>query len=178
MENLNDRFVYAPSCKKGKSLFDGLPIPSMEAYEILQEQGVKSIDNKMKEMLEWRKQMFGTLETEHYGFHFKELMIDTKAKVSLMLYNIDSDISSFLNDDTTQYNITKNLIETHKESTGNYAIYVTNQIEKGLGDRAFNNRVKKLLTNESRVCPDLFDYEKIDAVRSFVESYDKLKGRK
>ncbi|WP_075340709.1 hypothetical protein [Tenacibaculum agarivorans] len=182
MELETNRFEYLPTYKKGEHLYDGIPIASISAFEILKDDGIKEIDTLMKEMLAWRKQMFGTLAPDHYGFHFMQLIADTKTKVIWRLRSLDDkDLTALIGEEPssnkTAYQITEELIEEHKETTGNYLIVPSNHVEEGLGERAFNNRVEKLKVQTNRVCPPLFDLEKINEVKDFIERHSVFKNK-
>ncbi len=147
MEKFDDRFQYLPQWKKGDYTFDGLAIPTLDTFEILEEDGVERISAFMKELLEWRKTIFGTLDKEHYGFCFSQHIVDTKAKVVLTLHGIkDDDDLSWLSEKRGQstYQISKDVIEEHQATSGRFTIMNSSLVEKDIGDRAFANRIKAL----------------------------------
>ena len=83
MEKPNNDFelIYKPSIEKGEELFDGLPCPTEEAFEILGDEGVAYIKNRLNEMLEWRKIMYSAKEKKYYGFSAMQFFTELQSKI-------------------------------------------------------------------------------------------------
>lgn len=77
----NFELVYHPKQEKGEELFDGLPCPTKEAYDILGEEGIKYIKNRLHEMLEWRKTMYGGKEKRYYGFSAMQFFTELQTEI-------------------------------------------------------------------------------------------------
>lgn len=79
----DNNLIYIPEDMKGKHLFDGIPCPTIEVHDLIGDKGVEKIHNKMKQMLEWRKTMFGEKTKENYGFTALERFVDVQNEIVL-----------------------------------------------------------------------------------------------
>lgn len=52
---------------KGKSLYEGIPCPTKEAYQLIGVQGVKEIGEVLRNIIRYRKLMFGITELSDYA---------------------------------------------------------------------------------------------------------------
>ncbi|MGG8496825.1 hypothetical protein ACQY1Q_10435 [Tenacibaculum sp. TC6] len=83
MENYpkNSDLIYIPNLESGDSLFDGIPCPTHDALKYLGEEGIQYIHQRLNEMLNWRKTMYGEGEKEHFGFYPVQHFISIKHNI-------------------------------------------------------------------------------------------------
>ncbi|QMU65535.1 MAG: hypothetical protein GKR88_15420 [Flavobacteriaceae bacterium] len=72
---------YIPEEYGGDEFFEGIPIPTKEAFDYLGKEGVQYIQNRLAEMLSWRKIMFGQRHREIYGLLHIQRFVDLKNKI-------------------------------------------------------------------------------------------------
>lgn len=85
MENnpQDNNLIYVPNALTGEHLFDGMPCPTIEAHDLIGDEGVESIRRRINQMVEWKKTMFGTKYPERYGFGGKQAFVDIQNKIIL-----------------------------------------------------------------------------------------------
>lgn len=69
MPQIRSGLIYRP-CQtliKGKSLYEGEPCPTKEAYELLQEKGIKEIREVLRNIIRVKKLLCGTLNVSDYA---------------------------------------------------------------------------------------------------------------
>lgn len=73
--------AYIPRLKRGDFLYQGIPCPTREAYELLGDEGVQFIHQRLAEVLDGVKMRFGENKLQHYGFNITEKLIDLRTDV-------------------------------------------------------------------------------------------------
>lgn len=78
--------------EEGTNLFEGLPCPTREVYNLLGEVGINAIREKIKKVLEHKKETIEDDDDKPYGLAnlllFKDLQSDIIYKVGLTLQDI------------------------------------------------------------------------------------------
>lgn len=91
---LESDFVYYANKREGVCTFDKTPCPTKECYEIIGQEGIDFIVNKIKEMVRMRIYMFGNAKPEYYGLpkylSFAHLPSCSIISVSDYPYSFDS----------------------------------------------------------------------------------------
>jgi hypothetical protein len=83
----NNDLFYIPNLEKGECLFDGMPCPTEHAFEYLGQEGVKYKHQRLSEMLDWRKIMYGEKEETNYGFYPIQKFISIKNRIQFLVGN-------------------------------------------------------------------------------------------
>lgn len=83
IQNIENRIVYFPSINEGEYLFDGIPYASMQVLEIIGSEGVHHIDQKLKNYLLQRLEMFGTANKTKHGFSANQRFFDVQEQIIL-----------------------------------------------------------------------------------------------
>ena len=78
-----DRFVYVPRIKSDGCLYNGNPLVHKEAYEILGDEGVKELDDFIKQIVETRKKVITSMVETAYGLPVSFHVFDFKHKILL-----------------------------------------------------------------------------------------------
>lgn len=138
-----DRFVYLPTYRKGVSEYDGTPIASHEAYEILGKDGIEELDCFISKLISLRKLVLGRARKEAYGLDSLITIFDMKSRIALYLR--DNPVLENLHED--DFEIFDFLKENPLKSF--YAIDKSPLIELGITERKFKNRVNRLLNTGS-----------------------------
>ena len=81
-------FIYVPERRFGAETFEGIPCPTEEAFKLIGNEGLETIRDKIATMLEWRKEMHGQEQAEHYGFHAIQKFIDVKNEIVLKIGDV------------------------------------------------------------------------------------------
>lgn len=71
-----NELIYMRNRENGEHLYDGIPCPSIEVHDLIGDEGVEVIRQKLNQMLEWRKTMYQS----NYGFTGLEQFVDLKTK--------------------------------------------------------------------------------------------------
>ncbi len=113
-KNIEDKILYCPTTKEGQFLFDGIPYASMQILDIIGSEGIFHIDQKLKDYLLQRMEMFGTANKSKYGFsveqHFFDLKEQILIKVKSKLEKNENDKRDYtidISDDINTLNILK-----------------------------------------------------------------------
>jgi len=123
-------FIYIPKKSKGEELFDGLACPTEEAHQLIGDEGIQIIRDKIFTMLEWRKTMYGDEKKEDYGFYPYQKFIDVQNEIVLL-------VGGTLND---EYNIAVHNAEENNDSIEDHLpkLVVSENLKK--------NNYEKLMT--------------------------------
>jgi len=84
----SERFVYIPSIKPGSYLFQGNPITSEKTLKLLTEEGLNSLDNFVKELIETRKRVITSIYPTAYGLKRTIIIFDFKQRIMLSLNDL------------------------------------------------------------------------------------------
>ena len=87
MENnpQDKNLIYVPDPGTGEFLYDGMPCPTIEAYELIGDDGVESIRRRINQMVEWKKTMFGAKYPERYGFGGRQRFVDLQNRIVIQV---------------------------------------------------------------------------------------------
>ena len=96
IQNLESRIIYAPTKAEGYNSFDGVPIPDQEILDIIGEEGVHFIDNRLKKYIDMRKELHGDEELQYYGMHYYQRFFDLKERIAI---KVMSEINRYENGD-------------------------------------------------------------------------------
>jgi hypothetical protein len=84
----HNNLKYIPMIESGSNLFTGIPCPTAESYNLLGEEGISTIKQKIKTILQQKKENISQIN-EPYGFPslilFKDIQSDIIFKVGLTL---------------------------------------------------------------------------------------------
>lgn len=69
MSEIKSGIIYHPfeTPIKGSSLYEGIPCPTKEAYQLLQEKGIEEIGEVLGSIVRVKKLLFGTLELSDFA---------------------------------------------------------------------------------------------------------------
>lgn len=98
--------------KNDKYLFEGIPCPTINAWNILGDEGVKIIHQQLAELLFWTKRRRGDRVIENYGFAKTEQFLDLRTNVVFR-------VGRTINDNI---GITPELMISEKLKSNNYEI--------------------------------------------------------
>ncbi len=77
---LETEILYVPDRRKGEFVFDGIPCATNDTYEIIKQEGVEFICQKIREMVKTRIEMFGNDKREFYGFASNQYFVHLPSK--------------------------------------------------------------------------------------------------
>ncbi|MGY0408831.1 MAG: hypothetical protein ACWIPJ_10850 [Polaribacter sp.] len=88
IKSLSDRLQYIPNRRNGLSEFSGTPLATPEVYDLIKPDGINFISQKLKELIELRKELFGTSEDKYYGMYQIQLFYDLKNHIPIRIQEI------------------------------------------------------------------------------------------
>lgn len=83
IQSLSDQLIYIPQQANGLSDFEGSPLPSQEAIDAVGEEGIEYISDKIKSIVEFRKEIHGNVDLTHYGLKPEQCFFDLKNRIVL-----------------------------------------------------------------------------------------------
>ena len=114
MIKFKNRFEYVPQSENGYYLFEGKPCPTLEAYKILGDKGIKNLDQKIKQLITNREEIFGRRFNNQHGLLCTQEFIDKFKKAVFLITEIDFSRSTL--------NKFENLKDSSLKKQGNYII--------------------------------------------------------
>lgn len=69
INKLETELIFKANKKKGISFFDTQPCPTKECFELLGQEGIDFMVNKIRNMVKVRIEMFGNAKPEYAGMH-------------------------------------------------------------------------------------------------------------
>ena len=78
-----DRFVYVPTIKSNGCLYDGSPLVHKKTYKLMGDEGVKELDDFIKQIVETRKKAISMVIESAYGLKNFVSVFDFKHKILL-----------------------------------------------------------------------------------------------
>jgi hypothetical protein len=88
IKNLSDQLLYVPNRRNGTSEFLGQPLATQGIYDLIKPEGVEFISQKLKELIELRKELFGNAKEEFYGMYGIQLFYDLKNHIPIKVKEI------------------------------------------------------------------------------------------
>jgi hypothetical protein len=88
IKSLSDRLQYIPNRRNGLSEFSGIPMASEEVYDLIESDGINFISEKLKELIELRKELFGNYKEEFFGMYEIQLFYDLKNRIPIKIKEI------------------------------------------------------------------------------------------
>jgi len=116
IKTLADRYLYVPNRLKGESTFEGNPIVSDRVKNIIDEDGVNFITQKLHNFSSIRKEMYGNNFKEYYGMYFKQYVFDLKLRLFFKIEEI-------LDDDSHNFKVDLYREEKEMEDNSNIGAY-------------------------------------------------------
>lgn len=83
IKTLEDQFIYLPTRDTGEALFDGAYQCDENLAEIIGQQGIEFIKNKILTIIENKKEMFGQGHISFYGMEQWQRFYDIKNRIML-----------------------------------------------------------------------------------------------
>lgn len=83
IKTLEDQFIYLPTREAGESLFDGEYRCDENVAEIIGQEGIAFIKNKILSIIEHKKEMFGQRHVSFYGMQEWQRFYDIKNRIML-----------------------------------------------------------------------------------------------
>lgn len=126
----NNDLISIPNDLKGEFLFEGIPCSTIEVHNLIGDKGVEMIHERLAQMLEWHKIMFGERHKENFGFRPMEKFVDVQNEIILA---VGGTIRSKI-ENLELENSKKDMFETYPE------LVVSEKYKK--------NKYKKLLSQD------------------------------
>lgn len=150
-------FIYIPEKTKGEELFDGLACPTEEVYQLIGDEGIQIIRDKIFTMLEWRKTMYGDKKEEDYGFYPYQKFIDVQNEIVLLIggtlngeYNIAvhnaEENNNSIEDHLPKLVVPENLKKNNYEklmTKSHFMIHATESLKSDFVKRRYKRVLKK-----------------------------------
>lgn len=105
IKTLEDQFIYLPTRDTGEALFQGEYQCDENIAEVIGQEGIDYIKNKIQSIIENKKEMFGERHVSFYGLHEKQRFYDLQNRIML-------DIQDAMDSE-------KNIISIRESITGN-----------------------------------------------------------
>jgi len=136
INKLKNRFLFVPCPENSRSLFDGKPCPTKDAYNILGKRGVKHLDKKIKQLIDYRVEMFGKRLHNSHGFPPLVTFLDTTKRRLINLISIEDGSHCEILDN-------KEFQDSSLYITSNYIIDVNNEYLLGDNDEDLQFYIRK-----------------------------------
>jgi hypothetical protein len=82
IQKIENRLLYVPNKNSGTSTFNGEAHYSQKVLDIIGEEGVKHISNKLEQCLDMKKELFGNGNKEFYGLSASQKFFDLKERIT------------------------------------------------------------------------------------------------
>ncbi len=103
IKNISDRLIYIPDRVNGQSEFRGECSYSSEAYALLKEEGIDYIRNKISQVIDWKKEIYGFGHIGYYGLHSNQKFFDLKNRIGIEVKEIIEEGTRELTDHDTLF---------------------------------------------------------------------------